>query len=200
MDWILLWENQLVPIESWECLYARPPEEVNINFRNASWRERRSMHLSFYKITFVRNSYSESGRVYSFEGICSSFAYAENRNCEHENAVLCTTSNRIFVSGLISRRLDAVKKYNSTKICDCIRIPFETKKDIVLCLTFQQKLLWSVFQTTAMVMVYMKKNKLGRNLTDRVDCSVCPGLAVNRINCVHEAVPVNYIKAGDFGL
>lgn len=76
-------------------------------------------------------------------------------------------------------------------------MPSETKGDVVLFVILQRKLLSPVFPTIAVVMMDIKESILRSNLTERVNCSICPGFAVKGMNCVHEATSVKFIKADD---
>ena len=53
---------------------------------------------------------------------------------------------------------------------------------------------------SVVIMVDIKKRKLRRKLTERVGFSVCPGFSAKRMNCIHEAALVKYIKADDVSL
>ena len=104
------------------------------------------MHSYLYKVALVRNNSSELVCSHSFDGTCSCFSYAENQNCEHENAVLGTTSNRIVINNSAARIFDALEELDSAESYECIRIPSKTKSNVVLCLTFHRKMLSLTFQ------------------------------------------------------
>lgn len=46
-----------------------------------------------------------------------------------------------------------------------------------------------------MVMLGFKHTRLRKKVDERVAGAICPGVASNRMICIHEAATINFIKA-----
>ena len=122
------------------------------------------------------------------DGWCSCLQCAQDDTCPHHKAIFKNDSNRMGLFGIGTRNLSPVQTEYRNQQWETFCVPCEEKNDcVILLVVFQRSALSSTVSTFGIVMMDMQESRLRKHVRERTTCSICHGIAVNRMICGHES-------------
>ena len=152
------------------------------------WRRRRSMYAVLVRITI------RSSDVDDISVTCSCHKFRLSECCEHFEAVYRNEENKMRIRSLAARSTSSSRSICDENKWDALQIPCVDGDDVEVWHVFLRKALSSQFRTSSIVLLDMRKQVVWKTPKSRVQCMTCPGLARNRMLCVHETIAAELVR------
>lgn len=151
------------------------------------WRRRRSMDANLVRITFADSDTVRTQSGNAVDISCNCIEYTTTGNCEHCKATYGSEENWMRIMALSVQDIHPAETGGSDS-WEGVRYPGFPKDTVELWHVFNRGKVSSMFQTSATVLLDIRAARLSKRLKERIQCTVCPGVAKNRMLCIHETM------------
>ena len=143
------------------------------------------MHAVLLRITFpdTQTLLARGGNVLDIA--CSCISFTHNETCEHYKATYGNERNRIRILDYPAKGIEP-GEISEAHTWEGVRYPGFAKDTVKMWHVYNRGKLLSFFQTSAAVLLDIRASRLKRRLKERLQCTVCPFVARNRMLCIHE--------------
>lgn len=116
------------------------------------------------------------------------------KSSEHTKSIVISLEIRFRLISIARRVEENLKRGPDNSCWPVVPIPRMEKDLVGVWGVFRHDTLSSTFKKSSVVLLDIRKKKIGTSNRHRVFCLLCPGFVANRMLCSHENELVNYLN------
>lgn len=128
---------------------------------------------------------------------CSCESFCRSNECKHTDAIFQNLANKIRLITLTRRAVHASSTTGPYSGWSCIHLPSCEGDDVALLQVFLRDHVSSTFRSSSTMILDTNRSVRNRRVEDRAQCCICPGVASNRMLCIHEKIAIEFVQASE---